>query len=444
MKNLITQSELLNDGFEKFKYAGEFLFIGTAVVYIDKGDDDIVKFHDGSKYLRFIMSQKDITVFFKGDLDMIRLSGKTEFDIKIVSERFDFDGGGLATVLQDVLSTLIEIKDRQKVELDFARQCCETTNNNLVKILDALKKDDVVPPAEPLLIESILSADGSYFKVTNIDEIHAKFGKGGHFFDATNNILYDGTIDGFDYSDGLHFGRIAGERVLYYQLNGKNIELTKTPMSDNGGIYIDSLVLGDNNLDYSGRIYSTASSFEHYLNGVLIDVSNLSGGGFKNYSFNFSRKLSSISLVSGENILRLYDGINEALRSFDNDLPLVYQINGLPIPMFGFNGSPGQTLNVKFRLFNPYVSADNVYMVLLDDSSVKAILSVYKIPRYTTLTDAVEWTDVPVSSTIMVAEFTNAPSVGDVVDGGNAISYSVLSHDFNMEILVGSFQLALS
>ncbi len=73
MKHLeYTRKYLLEDlGCEEFKFAGEYLFCGKAEIYIDRGDDDIIKFHDGKHFIRFICSQRDLTFYYKGDLDML-------------------------------------------------------------------------------------------------------------------------------------------------------------------------------------------------------------------------------------------------------------------------------------------------------------------------------------------------------------------------------------
>lgn len=134
MKHLeYTRKYLLEDlGCEQFKYAGEYLFIGDAEIYIDRGDDDIILFHDGSQFIRFVMSQRDITVYYKGRLDMLRLSGKTEFDIKIISERFNLDNSTIEGILAEMLGKMETIRRENEI-------CCKTLNANLNKLAEKLK-----------------------------------------------------------------------------------------------------------------------------------------------------------------------------------------------------------------------------------------------------------------------------------------------------------------
>ncbi len=137
MKKSITQKELLEKGFEQFKFAGEYLFIGDAQIYIDRGDDDIILFHDGSQFIRFVMSQRDITVFYKGNLDMLRMSDNTDFNLKVISERFSLDKSPTESMMAEILTKMETIRRENEV-------CCKYTNAKLAGILDKVKKIELV------------------------------------------------------------------------------------------------------------------------------------------------------------------------------------------------------------------------------------------------------------------------------------------------------------
>lgn len=153
MKKIITQKELLDKGFEVFKYAGTFLFVGKAEIYIDKGDDDIIKFHDGQKYLRFIVSQKDLTFFYKGDLDMLRIADDTKFDMRIVSERLDLEQQELLGLLTQIMIDTSSMRDVVSHMYRENQICCAKTNENLEKIVTKLDNLKVEPPKEEEPIE---------------------------------------------------------------------------------------------------------------------------------------------------------------------------------------------------------------------------------------------------------------------------------------------------